>query len=177
MQQQHLDYWLDALRGAPVGQPIFRQEASTHPAVPAPADVNGGWLEFEVDPAVAEGLYQLARRNNASLFNVVYAGITSALRLLGGPADLLVGTSTSGRNDAEFFDTVGYFTTVVVHRVRFDEGLTVAGLVSQVKTPSTARCRTPIFRSIWWRKGCSAWTPTARTTCLKCLSRSTAASS
>lgn len=83
--------------------------------------------------AVAEGLYQLARRNNASLFNVVYAGITSALRLLGGPADLLVGTSTSGRNDAEFFDTVGYFTTVVVHRVRFDEGLTVAGLVSQVK--------------------------------------------
>ena len=82
---------------------------------------------------MAEGLYQLARRNNASLFNVVYAGITSALRLLGGPADLLVGTSTSGRNDAEFFDTVGYFTTVVVHRVRFDEGLTVAGLVSQVK--------------------------------------------
>ena len=133
MQQQHLDYWLDALRGAPVGQPIFRQEASTHPAVPAPADVNGGWLEFEVDPAVAEGLYQLARRNNASLFNVVYAGITSALRLLGGPADLLVGTSTSGRNDAEFFDTVGYFTTVVVHRVRFDEGLTVAGLVSREK--------------------------------------------
>ncbi|HAT4983153.1 TPA: condensation protein [Serratia marcescens] len=133
VQQQHLDYWLDALRGAPVGQPIFRQEPSTHPAVPAPADVNGGWLEFEVDPAVAEGLYQLARRNNASLFNVVYAGITSALRLLGGPADLLVGTSTSGRNDAEFFDTVGYFTTVVVHRVRFEEGLTVAGLVSQVK--------------------------------------------
>ncbi|OKB64675.1 condensation protein [Serratia marcescens] len=133
VQQQHLDYWLDALRGAPVGQPIFQQEPSTHPAVPAPADVNGGWLEFEVDPAVAEGLYQLARRNNASLFNVVYAGITSALRLLGGPADLLVGTSTSGRNNAEFFDTVGYFTTVVVHRVRFDEGLTVAGLVSQVK--------------------------------------------
>ncbi|MBH2914061.1 condensation protein [Serratia marcescens] len=133
VQQQHLDYWLDALRGAPVGQPIFRQEPSTHPAVPAPAGGNGGWLEFEVDPAVAEGLYQLARRNNASLFNVVYAGITSALRLLGGPADLLVGTSTSGRNDAEFFDTVGYFTTVVVHRVRFDEGLTVAGLVSQVK--------------------------------------------
>ena len=129
VQQQHLDYWLDA-RGA--GRPAdLPAKASTHPAVPAPADVNGGWLEFEVDPAVAEGLYQLARRNNASLFNVVYAGITSALRLLGGPADLLVGTSTSGRNDAEFFDTVGYFTTVVVHRVRFDEGLTVAGLVSR----------------------------------------------
>lgn len=45
-----------------------------------------------------------------------------------------MGTSTSGRNDAEFFDTVGYFTTVVVHRVRFDEGLTVAGLVSRENT-------------------------------------------
>ncbi len=79
------------------------------------------------------GLYAQARKNNASLFNVVYAGITSALRLLGGPADLLVGTSTSGRNDAEYFDTIGYFTTVVVHRVRFAEQLTVAGLIDQVK--------------------------------------------
>ncbi len=131
--QQHLDYWLDNLRDAPVGQPLFQQEASYHPAVPAEADVNGGWLEFDVDPAVADGLYAQARKNNASLFNVVYAGITTALRLLGGPADLLVGTSTSGRNDAEFFDTIGYFTTVVVHRVRFAEQLTVAGLIDQVK--------------------------------------------
>ncbi|CAI0882176.1 condensation domain-containing protein [Serratia entomophila] len=133
VQQRQLDYWLDNLRDAPVGQPFFHQEPANHPAVPAPADVNGGWLEFEVDTAVAEGLYQLSRRNNASLFNVVYAGITAALRLLGGPADLLVGTSTSGRNDAEFFDTVGYFTTVVVHRVRFGERLTLAGLIDQVK--------------------------------------------
>ncbi|MGO2441950.1 MAG: condensation domain-containing protein [Serratia proteamaculans] len=131
--QQHLDYWLDNLRDAPVGQPLFQQEPSHHPAVPAEADVNGGWLEFDIDPAVADGLYAQARKNNASLFNVVYAGITTALRLLGGPADLLVGTSTSGRNDAEFFDTIGYFTTVVVHRVRFGEQLTVAGLIDQVK--------------------------------------------
>ncbi|CAI1013459.1 condensation domain-containing protein [Serratia quinivorans] len=131
--QQHLDYWLDNLRDAPVGQPLFQQQPSHHPAVPAEADVDGGWLEFDVDPAVADGLYAQARKNNASLFNVVYAGITMALRLLGGPADLLVGTSTSGRNDAEFFDTIGYFTTVVVHRVRFAEQLTVAGLIDQVK--------------------------------------------
>ncbi|TFZ52539.1 condensation protein [Serratia proteamaculans] len=131
--QQHLEYWLDNLRDAPVGQPLFQEQPSHHPAVPAEADVNGGWLEFDVDPAVADGLYAQARKNNASLFNVVYAGITSALRLLGGPADLLVGTSTSGRNDAEFFDTIGYFTTVVVHRVRFAEQLTVAGLIDQVK--------------------------------------------
>lgn len=131
--QQHLDYWLDNLRDAPVGQPLFQQEPSHHPAVPADADVNGGWLEFDVEPTVAEGLYAQARKNNASLFNVVYAGITTALRLLGGPTDLLVGTSTSGRNDAEFFDTIGYFTTVVVHRVRFADQLTVAGLIDQVK--------------------------------------------
>lgn len=133
VRQKHLDYWLDNLRDAPVGQPVFQQEPSHHPAVPAEADVNGGWLEFDVDPAVADGLYAQARKNNASLFNVVYAGITTALRLLGGPADLLVGTSTSGRNDAEFFDTVGYFTTVVVHRVRFADSLTLAGLIDQVK--------------------------------------------
>ena len=133
LRQAHLDYWLQHLRGAPVGQPIFGSEQVNSMAQPSDADVTPGWIEFSVPAQVANGLYSLARRNHASRFNAIYAGITSALHLLGAPGDMLVGTSTSGRNDASYFDTIGYFTTVVAHRIRFGEALTVDGLVNQVR--------------------------------------------
>ncbi|WP_017349749.1 condensation domain-containing protein [Pantoea sp. A4] len=133
LQQAHLDYWLQHLRGAPVGQPIFGSDQVNSMSQPSDADVTPGWVEFTVPEQVANGLYALARRNHASRFNAIYSGITSALHLLGAPADMLVGTSTSGRNDASYFDTIGYFTTVVAHRIRFGEALTVDGLVNQVR--------------------------------------------
>lgn len=133
IQQTHLDYWLENLRGAPLNQRLFDQHSVNDLSLATPADVDGGWREFIVEPRVAEGLFALARRNNASLFNTVYAGITAALHLTGGPADMLIGTSTSGRNDAAWFDTLGYFTTVVVHRVCFDQQLTVSALLEQVR--------------------------------------------
>lgn len=133
IQQTHLEYWLENLRGAPLNQQIFNQQSVNDLSVAAHADVDAGWLEFAVEPQVAAGLFTLARRNNASLFNAVYAGIAAALHLTGGPADMLIGTSTSGRNDASYFDTLGYFTTVVVHRVRFDAQLTVSALLMQVR--------------------------------------------
>lgn len=86
-----------------------------------------------MERAVADGLYRLAREQGASLFNVAYAGIAAALHALGAPDDLVIGTSASGRNDARFFDTIGYFTTVVAHRLRFSAGMTLAALIEQVK--------------------------------------------
>ncbi|MFD2015925.1 condensation domain-containing protein [Vibrio olivae] len=78
-------------------------------------------------------MYQLAKCRSASLFNVMYAGIITALRLLGAPQNLVVGTPASGRLDAEFFDTVGYFTTMVVHMNRVEESLSVVDIIEQVK--------------------------------------------
>lgn len=45
----------------------------------------------------------------------------------------MVGTSASGRTDSGYFDTIGYFTTVVAHRVRFREEMTVGELITSVK--------------------------------------------
>nr|WP_277395240.1 condensation domain-containing protein [Erwinia sp. JH02] len=130
LNQQHLDYWLDQLRGVEPGKPIFQTQAA-QPG--GPADVAGGNVEFLFDQTVADGLYSLTKQHSASLFNVVYAGIATALHLLGAPQDMVIGTSASGRNDARFFDTIGYFTTVVAHRLRFDRAPTLATLIRQVK--------------------------------------------
>ena len=130
--QKHLDYWLNNLKDVPWSTPIFPKD---HP-LSAKADPNGakgGWVIVEMEDEVRDGLYALAKQQSASLFNVVYAAISAALNTLGAPNKLIVGTSASGRHDVEYYDTIGYFTTVVAHLVNFDSANTVADLVAQVK--------------------------------------------
>lgn len=130
--QEHLDYWLNNLKDVPWSTPIFPKD---HP-LSAKADPNGakgGWVIVEIEDEVRDGLYALAKQQSASLFNVVYASIAAALNTLGAPNKLIVGTSASGRHDVEYYDTIGYFTTVVAHLVNFDRANTVADLVAQVK--------------------------------------------
>lgn len=131
IDESHVAYWVDRLRGAPPPRPILDRDIGAPEADAQSAA--GGWVEFKLDSRTADGLYALAKRTGASLFNVVYAGIAAALRQLGGLSELVVGTSASGRGDADFFDTIGYFTTVVAHRIRFDDGMSVGDLVARVK--------------------------------------------
>jgi acyl carrier protein len=128
----HLAYWTDMLRDAPKGLTLDGQNGTRHEASQDEAPA-GGWIEFKLEKHVSDGLYAIARQNSASLFNVVYAAIAASLRHLGGLSDLVVGTSASGRTDSGYFDTIGYFTTVVAHRVRFGETMTVGELISSVK--------------------------------------------
>lgn len=128
----HLAYWTDMLRDAPKGLTLDGQNGTRHEASQDEAPA-GGWIEFKLGKHVSDGLYAIARQNSASLFNVVYAAIAASLRHLGGLSDLVVGTSASGRTDSGYFDTIGYFTTVVAHRVRFGETMTIGELISSVK--------------------------------------------
>ncbi|MCZ7853934.1 condensation domain-containing protein [Agrobacterium salinitolerans] len=128
----HLAYWTDMLRDAPKGLTLKEQGGTPHAASQDEAPA-GGWIEFKLEKHVSDGLYAIAKQNSASLFNVVYAAIAASLRHLGGLSDLVVGTSASGRTDSGYFDTIGYFTTVVAHRVRFGETMTVGDLISSVK--------------------------------------------
>ncbi|MFK3779680.1 condensation domain-containing protein [Agrobacterium sp. NPDC089420] len=128
----HLAYWTDMLRDAPKGLTLEGQSHTAPEALQDEAPA-GGWIEFKLEKHVSDGLYAIAKQNSASLFNVVYAAIAASLRHLGGLTDLVVGTSASGRTDSNYFDTIGYFTTVVAHRVRFGETMTVGELISSVK--------------------------------------------
>ncbi|MBY8085098.1 peptide synthetase [Vibrio fluvialis] len=128
--ESHLAYWLKEFEGVPLDAPLLPELQNQPDAEPSDA---GGWVEFKLDTSVALGLNQLARQQGASLFNVVYAAISLALKKLGAPSQLIVGTPASGRLDAEFFDTVGYFTTLAMHVVHFDRAESVAELIAQVK--------------------------------------------
>ncbi|MCG7519849.1 condensation domain-containing protein [Ruegeria sp. Ofav3-42] len=129
LNEEHVSYWSDRLTGAPRAIPLFPQDIDED----APRSPKGGWVELVLDPDVAEGLYSLAKEQEASLFNVVYAAVATSLSHLSGQQDLVIGTSASGRNRAEFFDTVGYFTTVVAHRVQIAADTSAASLIQTVR--------------------------------------------
>ncbi|CAI1573518.1 condensation domain-containing protein [Serratia fonticola] len=129
VNDRHLRFWLERLHPAPSSASIFASEVQQADA----ASHSGNWVEFKLEQAVSTGLYRLAKQQGASLFNVVYSGIAAALHLLRGAKDLVIGTSASGRNDAQFFDTIGYFTTVVAHRIGFTDDTTLNALIDDVK--------------------------------------------
>lgn len=127
---QHLAYWTrmlrDATRGLALAQPNNDDSAG--------ADASAaGWLELRPRPEVTRGLYSLARKRSASLFTVAYAAIALALHKLGNLRDIAIGTSASGRTDRDTYETVGYFTTMVAHRVTFDPRQTAASLIAAVR--------------------------------------------
>ena len=130
---RHLAYWTDMLADAtrglrlpsPVGEGAV---ASTESAIQAQ------WFEITPSQALTDELQRFARLNNASLFGVLYTAIALALHKVGNLEELVIGTSASGRTDPDYYNTVGYFTTMVAHRVRFEPQQALGRMVESVSS-------------------------------------------
>ncbi|GIZ12519.1 condensation domain-containing protein [Pseudomonas sp. NCCP-436] len=129
IDRQHLAHWVQHLQAARRGL-ILPDSGEPH-AQPV-AERAAAWFDIMPGEGVADALHSLARQQHASLFGVLYAAIALSLRQLAGLDELLIGTSASGRSDPAYFGTVGYFTTMVAHRVQFSAGQTVGELIAQV---------------------------------------------
>lgn len=127
---EHLNYWTSHLRGGTRGLnlPLSVQDAAAEPANGVTAD----WLQITPSQATIDKLYSVAREQQSSLFSLVYSAIAIALHNLGQLPDLIIGTSASGRSEAQYHQSVGYFTTMVAHRVQFSGQHSVAQLIKQV---------------------------------------------
>ncbi|WP_052701009.1 condensation domain-containing protein [Loktanella sp. S4079] len=144
--QAALDYWTDALKNASDPRPIRAADAAPL-AVSESHAADGGWTEIALEQSVTDALYRLSKDCSASLFNTVYAAISVALQRLAGLDDLTIGTSASGRTDPDYFDTVGYFTTVTAHSLRAPDHLTPRELIGNVRdmiNGSLPYCEIPI---------------------------------
>jgi len=129
--RRHLAYWTELLRGATRGLALPACDDAT--LLPADqATTRARWLELRPEPGMLEQLGASARQHQSSLFSVIYTAIALSLHKLGNLSDLVIGTSASGRTDPAFFDTVGYFTTMVAHRVQFAPEQSLAGLLGEV---------------------------------------------
>ena len=125
---QHLAFWHQMLRDATPGLALAEPNGDT-----AASPSSAGWLDYRPQPAIVRGIYALARQNNASPFIIMYTAIALALHRLGDLRDIAIGTSASGRTDQTTHETVGYFTTMVAHRVTFDPEQSVTSLIANIR--------------------------------------------
>lgn len=125
-----LAYWLERLQGATRGLDLATSDVGQLPADINPIEAN--WLEIDLGTHAHEVVSSISREQNSSIFSVVYSAIAQALHEAGNLKDLVIGTSASGRDDAKYFDSVGYFTTMVAHRVMFKPEQSFVELVQEV---------------------------------------------
>ena len=134
---RQLDYWREALTGL---EPL--QLPTDRPRPPVRSG-RGSSLEFEVPGAVAEGLRELARREDCTLFMVLLGLFQVLLSTYSGQTDIAVGVPIAGRNRTETEGLIGFFVNNLVLRADLAGDPTVRELLRQVKGRSRGRVREP----------------------------------
>ena len=127
-QERQLAYWREKLGDdhAPLALPFDR-------ARPATPSQRGARHSFEVEPALAEHLRNLARQQGATLFMVLLAGFKLLLQRYSGQRAIRVGVPVANRNRAEVEGLIGCFINTQVLHTDVDPLIDVAELVQRVK--------------------------------------------
>ncbi len=107
----HVDYWVGRLAGAtPLELPTDRPR-------PPVASNRGALLVYRMPSALLERLHAFSRSEQVSSYATLLTGFTALLQRYSGQDDLLVGTSSSGRDRTELEDLVGFFVNILPLRL------------------------------------------------------------
>ncbi|WP_084534964.1 non-ribosomal peptide synthetase [Nocardia yamanashiensis] len=125
---QELSYWTERLAGLPV-------ESALPPHRPRPATRTRAAerVTLTVPDQTARRLREVARRQGATLFMVLHAGLATVLARLSGGRDIALGTPVAGRGDARLDDLIGMFVNTLVLRVTLDAAESFTELLARVR--------------------------------------------
>ncbi|HEX9939022.1 MAG TPA: amino acid adenylation domain-containing protein, partial [Longimicrobium sp.] len=126
--RQQADYWKETLSGAPG----LLELPADHPR-PARQSHAGAVAGLELDEALTAGLKALGRRHGTTLFMTVLAGWAAVLARLSGRHDVVVGTPSANRGQAEIEGLIGFFVNTLALRVDLSGSPTVAEALARVK--------------------------------------------
>jgi amino acid adenylation domain-containing protein len=124
----HLDYWRRQLHGAP---PLLT--LPTDRPRPAVQSYRGGTHFFQVPKAVAEPLYELCRREGATLFMLLLAAFQLLLSRHSGQSDICVGSPIANRSRIELEGLIGFFVNTMVLRTDLSGNPTFTELLGRVR--------------------------------------------
>ncbi|MEU5904139.1 condensation domain-containing protein [Micromonospora sp. NPDC047467] len=122
------DHWRRQLDGARLVRLPERAEVPRGPDEQAWVSV-----ELTIDPHVAHGLHQLARRQRTTLFPVMLSLFYLVLHRATGQSDLTVASLFANRSRPEVRDTVGFFVSMVLLRGRVVAAEPFTDLLRQVR--------------------------------------------
>ncbi|MBI1357392.1 MAG: amino acid adenylation domain-containing protein [Acidobacteria bacterium] len=121
-------YWQEQLSG----EPPLLELPSDRPR-PAVQTYEGDSYVFTLEPELAARLKALAKTEGATLHTTLLAAFAALLYRYSGQDDMLLGTLTSGRAQAEWTDVAGYFVNPVAVRARPSAELPFRDLLGQVR--------------------------------------------
>jgi amino acid adenylation domain-containing protein/non-ribosomal peptide synthase protein (TIGR01720 family) len=109
--ERDLGYWRERLAGA-----AAELDLPTDRPRPAVQTSRGEAWRFSFDAGVMEAVEALARREGATPFMVIAAGLLALLSRLSGQSDLSIGSPIAGRNRPEVEGLIGFFVNTLVLR-------------------------------------------------------------
>ncbi|MET0623231.1 MAG: amino acid adenylation domain-containing protein [Pyrinomonadaceae bacterium] len=128
--QAQTDYWKKKLGGMP---PL---ELQTDRPRPRQRTYTGGQLTFSLPPNLTSALYDLSRRENATLYMTLLAAFQTLLHRHTGQTDFGVGTPLANRNRSEVEGLIGFFLNTIVMRCDLSGDPTFRELLARVRETS-----------------------------------------
>ncbi|MFF4035396.1 amino acid adenylation domain-containing protein, partial [Streptomyces sviceus] len=130
---RQLDFWRDALDGAPEELEL----PADHPRPPV-ATFQGGEIPLTVDSRLHEAILELGRTTRTTVFMVLQAAVAGLLTRLGAGTDIPLGSTIAGRTDAAVDDLIGFFVNTLVLRTDTSGNPTFRQLLDRVRETDLA---------------------------------------
>ncbi|MEW6733472.1 MAG: amino acid adenylation domain-containing protein [Acidobacteriota bacterium] len=100
---------------------------------PAQQSFCGSTYEFSISASLSTQLRQVARREGATLFMVMLAGLQTLLYRYSNESEISIGTPIANRNRAEIEGLIGFFVNTLVMRSRVAGGGSFRELLRRVR--------------------------------------------
>jgi nonribosomal peptide synthetase DhbF len=123
-----LGYWKEQLAGIPEGL-----ELVTDGRRPAVQTFAGGLLREKVSEEVTGKLKKWSRKQQATLYMTMLAGLGVLLGRYSGQQDIVVGSPIANRQDEQLEGLIGFFVNTLVMRVKVDGGKSFEEMMGEVK--------------------------------------------
>ena len=111
----HRKYWMEQFSGE---VPVL--ELPSQRVRPSVFTHRGYYITTVIGRELTEGLRELSRRQNGTLFMGIVASLKALFYRYTGQRDMIIGSPVAGRGDAELEDQIGFYINTLALRTRLE---------------------------------------------------------